>query len=1019
MPLQKQSVPINFAMGLDTKTDPWQVDPGKFLALQNTVFTKGKLLQKRNGYGALNALSNNASTYLTTFNGNLTALGTTVSAYSQDTNSWVYRGALSPIEVATLPLIRNNFNQTQCDSAVASNGLVCTVYTEVQTSGTVYRYVIADSNTGQNIIPPSQIPATPNGVTQSARVFVLGAYFIIVFTNFLSSVYHLQYTAISTTNPTNFTPNVDISPAYTPSSTVSWDGVVAGNYLYIGFNTTVPSQRVSVVSLSSILFLSNAVFFTGSQATMMSLCADMTVATNPLICVNFYSSSTSTGFTAILDRNLATVLGPTEIITTGSIVNMASAAQNALVSVYLENPNTYGFDSGIPTNFITKVTITSTGTVTLASQVVRSVGLASKAFIVNGVEYFLSAYESSFQPTYFLINGSTSTAVAPIVVAKIAYENGGGYLTLGLPNVTLLNGNVAYVPYLYKDLIEALSTNNTSDQSTAGGVYSQTGINLATFTIGTKNTDTAEIGSDLLLTGGFLWMYDGYLPVEQNFFLWPDHMEVSSSSTGGNIEDDTGFYIATYEWSDNQGNIYRSAPSIPAPFTTTGGGTSTNTINVPTLRLTYKTANPVKIVLYRWSAAQQTYYQVTSITSPEVNVTSTDYLAITDTLNASTISGNNILYTTGGIVEDINAPSSNILTLFDTRLWLVDAEDPNVLWFSKQVIENTPVEMSDLFTVYIAPNIGTTSSSGPMTALAPMDDKLVIFKKNAIYYINGTGPDNTGANNQYSQPIFITSTVGCSNQASLVLMPQGLMFQSDKGIWLLGRDLSTSYIGAPVEEFNSSSVNSAANIPATNQVRFTLSTGQTLMYDYYYGQWGTFVNVPAISSTIYNNLHTYLNSSGAVFQETPGEYLDGSNPVLMSFLTSWINLAGLQGFERAYFFYILGQYISPHKLNVQIAYDYNPTPTQASLITPDNYTSPWGGEFNWGAGQVWGGSSNVEQWRVILQKGKCQSFQVSINEVFDYSFGVDPGAGLTISGLNLIVGTKKGYPTLKPSRTVG
>jgi hypothetical protein len=41
MALVKQPLAINFAQGLDTKTDPKQVQPGKFLALQNTIFTKG------------------------------------------------------------------------------------------------------------------------------------------------------------------------------------------------------------------------------------------------------------------------------------------------------------------------------------------------------------------------------------------------------------------------------------------------------------------------------------------------------------------------------------------------------------------------------------------------------------------------------------------------------------------------------------------------------------------------------------------------------------------------------------------------------------------------------------------------------------------------------------------------------------------------------------------------------------------------------------------------------------------
>ena len=50
MALTKQPLSINFAAGLDLKTDPFQVSPGKFLGLANSIFTKGGLLQKRNGF---------------------------------------------------------------------------------------------------------------------------------------------------------------------------------------------------------------------------------------------------------------------------------------------------------------------------------------------------------------------------------------------------------------------------------------------------------------------------------------------------------------------------------------------------------------------------------------------------------------------------------------------------------------------------------------------------------------------------------------------------------------------------------------------------------------------------------------------------------------------------------------------------------------------------------------------------------------------------------------------------------
>ena len=145
-----------------------------------------------------------------------------------------------------------------------------------------------------------------------------------------------------------------------------------------------------------------------------------------------------------------------------------------------------------------------------------------------------------------------------------------------------------------------------------------------------------------------------------------------------------------------------------------------------------------------------------------------DYVTITDTLPDNQIVGNALIYTTGSVVEDIAAPASTASALFNNRLWLVDAEDQNLLWFSKQVIEAVPVEMSDLLTLYVAPTSGAQGSTGVITALAPMDDKLIIFKRDAIYYINGTGPDNTGANSQYSDPIFITSAVGCNNPSSIV-----------------------------------------------------------------------------------------------------------------------------------------------------------------------------------------------------------------------------------------------------------
>lgn len=1050
MVLTKQSIDVSFAEGVDTKTNPKRLAIGKFRRLVNRVFNKGGLLEKRNGYGRLTSLPDDTYSYLTTFNGNLTAVGSNIAAYNNANDTWVQRGAIQPLSLDTLPVLRNNLNQSACDIAIAENGLGCCVYLEVNAGTTTNKYVIFDAVTGQNITAPAVIPVTSGTVSGGMRVFILGQKFYMVFTNTITAVAHLQYVAISIANPSTISTNTDIAAVYIPATTLSWDGYVAANdRLYIAYNTTSGGQAMKVTYVTPAGTVVAAATYASEVATMVSVTADETNPASPIIYVSYYDLAGTTGYTLAVDQNLHARMSATQIIPSGTVLNITSVAQNGICSVAYEISNNYTFSPGTgdASHYVKGLTVTlpatvTTGTVSTPYVVIRSVGLASKGFIVDGVIYFLGAYSSSYQPTYFLINASSCTAAAPVIAAKLAYENGGGYLTKGLPSVTV-TGTTAQTGYLFKDLIQAVNKGTAVISGTqTAGIYSQTGVNLASFTFGTSGLDTAEIGNNLHLSGGFLGMYDGYLPVEHNFFLYPDVAPTAPpnpvntdvavwSATGGSMAakpdgsttTNAYYYQFVYEWTDNQGNAFRSAPSIPIAVTTSGAGTTGSVIfNLPSLRLTMKTANPIKMVIYRWSVGQQAYYQVTSITSPLLNDTTADRLSYTDTLADATILGNNLLYTTGGVLEDVNAPASDLLTIYDTRLWLVDSEDRNLLWFSKPVIEATPVEMCSQQTVFIPPTVA--NATGEITTTFPLDDKLIISKGgNSLVYINGAGPDITGSNNQYSQPIFITSTVGSSNQKSIAIIPQGAMFQSNKGIWLLDRGLGTSYIGAPVEDFTTgATVTSAVTVPETNQVRFTLDTGITLMYDYFYGQWATFEGVPAVSSCIFEELHTFVNDQGQAFQETPGRYLDGGTPVLTSLKTGPLRVGDLQNYQRAYFFYLLGDYISPHKLYVQIAYDYAETPSQNFLITPNNFSPAYGSgtsQSPYGQGTPYGGPLSLENWRVFLERQRCMAFDIEITEVFDATLGVEAGAGFTLSGLNIVAAFKRGFRPQPSSESVG
>ncbi len=1001
MAIAKQGYEIPFGQGLDTKTDPNQVAAGKMLALQNAVFNKGQL-QKRNGFGNLTMLPDANQTTLTTLNGNLLATGSSLYAFSQDTATWYNQGIIQPVDLTVQPLIRNSTSQTAVDSAIADNGLACIVYTDA----TVAYYQISDSITGQLIKARTALPNTAH----NPRAFLLGAHFIITFAATVSAAPHLQYISIPITNPTNPATAIDISTTIT-AITSAYDGCVANNNLYLAWDANDMGGAVRAAYLSSTLVVSSSHAFAGQTADLIAVTADNSMPT-PVIWFAFWDDGSDNGFATATNQNLVSILVPTQIITAEELTQITALATGGILQVYYEIDNQYSYVS-VATDYIKKVSIRQSGSVGAATVMLRSVGLASKAFYdSSGLSYMLVVYGGAFQPSYFLSDSSGN------VIMRLAYSNAGGYQSsFVLPNVTI-NGETIQIPYLIKDLL--VSVNKTQGVANVAGIYTQTGVNLASFQINNSEQYSSEIARTLHLTGGMLWEYDAVKPVEHGFHVWPEDLFITSATTGGFVTDQQYFYVFTYEWTDGQGNLHRSAPSIPYGILTSGGDTSTNTINVPTLRLTYKIGqNPVRLVGYRWSAAQQNYYQFTSITSPVINLITQDSITVTDTLADSAILGNTLLYTTGGVIENIAAPANTATTLHRNRLFLADAEDNNLLWYSKQVVQGTPVEMSDLLTLFVSPTTGAQGSTGPVQALSSMDDKLIVFKKDAIYYITGDGPDATGANNNFSEPIFITGTVGTANPKSIVMTPQGLFFQSDKGIWQLGRDLSSQYIGAGVEKYNGVVIKSALSIPATNEVRFTLADGTVLMYDYYYGQWGTFNGVAAISSTLYQSLHTYLRADGAVRQETPGVYLDGTNPVLLSFTTSWLKLSNIQSFQRAYHFYFLGSYLSPHKLNVQIAYDFDSAVTQTSIVAPDNFNPTYGTVTPYGAGAVYGGPGNVEQWRVFFNKQKCETIQITVTEMYDASFGVVAGAGFTMSGINLVIGGKTTYPKLPSSKSTG
>lgn len=977
MSLIKQNVPISFLQGIDTKDDSKQVLPGKLLNLQNAVFITPGKLRKRNGYTALSTLidgggSITAGFGLATFNNELLEFdGVELYSYASGNQTWTPKGKVTSLELTINPVIRNVNEQTNPNVAVHPDGLQ--LYTWEDSSGGS-RYSIVDMVTGQTIVANTLISI--NATTP--KPFALGVYLLIFYID--TSSHHLRMISIPTNAPLSPAAPVDIAIDVN-TSFPTYDICMLSTKLYIAYNTS--GNSIGLRDINIFLVLSAEVQVAGENANgCITIFPDSTLLQ---LWIAYYNGTAVKYF--VRTNALAAFLVPTTIETTTNIVRIIGYANSGSGTVW------YEFAAALPYNELIRTdTLTNTGMIGTPVVFLRSVGLAFKPFVYNNIVYFGITYQSVEQPTYFLVTSSGN------IVGKAIPDNGGGLLTESeVPESIMVTTGEFITAGLQKDLLTTIG----------GTVYTQTGVTSIDFDFLANNTFyQAQMGANLNITGGLLIAYDGVNVTEQNFNLFPEPLTgVSQSNTGGHLGNAsvaTSYsYTATYEWTDQQGQLNRSTTATPiiAQFAS-GVTTGEVTISIPTLRLSQKTG--VVITVYRTEGNGTIFYQLTNIgtTNPLLNDPTIDAVTYTDTTSDATIIGNPILYTTGGVVDNSAPPAPALVTQYTDRLILVPSENPYSFWYSKEVIPGTPVEFSALFVNNV------DQRGGPITAIEQMDGNLIIFKETTIFSMYGQGPDNTGANNDYNAGQLITTDSGCINARSLVLMPLGLLYQSAKGIYLLDRSLNVSYIGKDVEFINGQTITSAELIEYTNQVRFTTASGTTVVYDYFVRQWSTFTPQLANDSVIFEEQFTYVLPNGLVYQETPGIFTDNGEFIQMALTTSWLSLAGLQGFQRAYRALFLGDYLSPHQLLVGVAYDFNPTQVQQEYIstTPLFSLTDYGEDSPYGNEVLYGGAYPLYQFQVRFARQKCEAIQFTIQDVQSSNFG----EGFSISAFNLMVGAKKG-----------
>lgn len=997
MALVPQNIPV-VMKGIDTKTDSRHAVLGEMVGTENVRFDEWPRLRKRWGYKRLGSAP--AGAQLAAFKGQL-LLGTGTELYSYAASAGlVDQGPLESVALSVRPVVRNGYSQQTPDAAVHPLGISVYTYESIEAGATVSRYSVVDSATQQPLVVGRQIGTA----AVKPKPLALGNYVVILY--YETSNNHLRYIAIPAASPASVPSAVDV--ATDPSTSNVWDATVIGGQdgaLFVTYLNSASSNKITLKALSPTLVLGAATVPTTTES--YSGCVTIFTDSAGNVWVAYYTGSAVKAFRYDFYLSSQLLTFTTIDASPGTVRNITGVAWGTVgVYVLYETAGSATYN-----NMVKVAALDYFGNPALgAGASVRSVGLASKAFLVGSRLHYLAAYQSPLQSSYFMISFTGPSRAT--VVARLAPGVGGGLTTKSiLPEVSAVSAGAYQTAYLQADQLT----------SSGGNVFTQKGVQAATFDF-TQPQASQELSDNLHLTGGILSMWDGAQACEHGFHVYPEPITATASGSGTFA----GSYLvcAVYEWMDNYGLIHQSAPS-PAVTVVASNAAQFN-LTAPTLRLTSKTT-PIAVVFYRTISNQSgPFYRVNSITSPLLNSTTVDSVSCTDTTADATITGNAQLYSapTNDAAEAPNlpAPAPAFVTKYRNRAIVIPAENPYQWVLSKEVVPGVPVEFN--------PEIlyqSIEQEGGPLTCAIEMDEKLILFKRDRIYFIAGNGPAANGTGSDYGTPNHIPSDCGCVNPRSLALIPQGVLFQSAKGIQLLDRGLGVHYLGANAEEFNDAAVTAVRMDPNSRRVVFFLDSGIALVLDYTglvvvdgpeagAKWWSTWTNYNGADAAIFGGLLTFVQPNGLLMQETPGRYLDDGNPVLASFTTSVFSFAGLSGFQRVWRIMIRGDYRSPHGLSAGIAYDDGP-PTQFESV--DAGALLGGGAVGdttiGGTDNPGGGPSPFYEWVIKPAQQKCTSIQLTIRETQTIA---PYGEGLSLSGLSFQVGALKGQHRISPARTL-
>lgn len=1080
-------VPIAFTQGQDTKTQAKLVIPGKWQELVNLSLSEDGTPQRRDGSRVIvagvtgNGLARNKDQLLTIDGGTVKSLSL---AGTDAVNTVAGRAGYVKMEKES---VFNSGNTQQAMDCATSGELTCYVWRDILANNTPtgVSVMLVDETTGAHLIPATSMKTSITAFCPRV-VYASGAFFI-----FYMQGTSLFARTILTTAPTVLNAEVAlITSASLPTST-SFDvcqfgltSTVMVSYPWGDGVTSIRTIRVNqalgvpAIGLGPTNLITNAqlpfgnirgiacaaysdgthagTFVLGSGATAMAGMAGVVIGTNWTVTTAATQIDPTTGATAgachITACAYDTGVNPGMFVAWDQESEWGANSLNPLETTVLST----ALGVAVGPSFSTFSATFGAG-VTLRGP--QGPFIAGKAFVNSGTAYlpvFVGSTWSSLssaasnprtantQGTLFLLEYGGIALATLVPVAKALY----GVYGFGNANSTPFVGTPCSVMSPASGEF-ALLCGELALLTISGGLnVSLTGASRINMTPNiSKPLQSTEMGGVTYLAGGNLVSFDGTSVVEHGFPLFPEGVACTGGGAGtGSMTDGVHQVVAVYEWTDAAGRRHQSSPCLAVSVTVNSGGANTGSIavQVPTLLLSQKTG--VVIACYVTTVGGTVFYRSLisgSSFGTVANSTAVTNVTVTITSSDAILAGNETLYTQpdqgGSTLPNDAPPPCKALCASQNRLWLLPSDNALEYRFSQALLNGFGLQFSGLYGDTTLGGL-VPSDSGGTVAIAPLDEKTIIFCDRKLYVVFGGLPDSSGANNTLSGPEEIPSPVGCSDALSVVRIPNGLMFKSSTGWYLLERDLSVAYIGDGVSAYDAYVVHSATVMGDRQEIRFevlpssTSATGVTLVYSYLSelrrvgdegGQWSVFKRGSNLASPVaakdalwYPPLAQYVwlcpstaTPAGGLFADVPGALSDFANTASESVIptrgvTAWLRPATLNGFQRVRRLYLSGTGVSSNT-SLVIAVDYDDVPGQ---MAPGAYSVTVNIDSTT-VGLVVNGIIDI---RHKLHRQKCKSVQFTFTDT-PSAPDATPMSGIQTMALE--IGFRRGVWKLSPAQT--